>query len=134
MLSKFYVLISIIPGTACLLIVKLTGKKRLVMKFFAIHTVFFLLFVNMDLFLPKYDLMYILSKKQEDFKKVAEVYKASSVIKLEQLQPTFKSLLTLAPKGFLNTLFIPTIFNKNISSPLILMAALENLSIIFVLI
>ncbi|MBE9469158.1 MAG: hypothetical protein IMY72_12670 [Bacteroidetes bacterium] len=130
LISKFYVLIAAIPGLIFLLWVKTTNNKNLFAKFIIVHFAFLLLAFNTQL-VSKYDFTQILSKKQHDFiSMVDSSHNVGSKIQIPILEPNIFSITKNTPNALFNTFFRPSIFE--IHSPIVLLAAFENL-IIFLL-
>lgn len=131
LISKFYVLIAAIPGLFFLFWIRITSNKNLIAKFVTVHILFLLLAFNTQL-VSKYNFAEILSNKQHDFVTMVDSSQhVGSRIKILTLKPTFNSVVKNTPNALFNTLFRPSIFE--IYSPVVLLAAFENL-LIFLLI
>lgn len=132
LISKFYVLIAAIPGMVFLLWVKKTNNKHLLAKFIIVHFIFLLLAFNTQL-VSKYDFTQILSKKQHDFITMIDSSQhVGSKIQIPILEPNIVSVTKNTPSALFNSFFRPSIFE--IHSPIVLLAAFENLIIILLII
>ncbi|PKP08717.1 MAG: hypothetical protein CVU09_14255 [Bacteroidetes bacterium HGW-Bacteroidetes-4] len=130
-LSKFYVLVAALPGLIYVLVASKLKIRNTFAYFIGIHLILLSLlwftkpFIGVDF--PK-----IIVQKQNDFiAYVNSLEQAGSKIEMAPLQPTFKNLIKEAPKAFVTTLLRPTIFE--IHSPMVAMAAIENLFILVLL-
>lgn len=129
--SKFYVLVAAIPGLASLMVtLKLKSRNR------ALHFIWIHIILVGLLWFSKpiigIDFPEIIANKQNDFIAYVNSLKhAGSKIEMSPLQPTFKNVIKKAPEALATTLFRPTIFE--IHSPIVAMAALENLLILLLI-
>ncbi len=122
---KMYVLIALLPGIIAHSWVRLTGNKRIYLKYALVMAVCTIAAVNIKLVLPKNDFLETLAEKQRDFMGLAESMKSGSIIHINRLEPTFKSFMLNAPEAFFNTLLRPFVWEAK--SAFEWMAALENL-------
>lgn len=136
--SKFYVWLAVFPGFLFLLLIQLTGKNNLFLKFSLIITIVVLLASNIDRFTPFQNPLVTLTQKQLEFKSLAEgnnqdanyqqIPAAGSRIAIPDLQPTLGSFLKNAPAALYTVFFRP--FPWEIHSFMMAMAAAENLLIL----
>lgn len=124
--TKFYALIALIPGMIALFWLQKTNHKNPLLKFTIVHSVLFFIATRSEY------LVFVLYKKQVDFKILISGTEAGSYISSPVLEPTTWSLIKNAPWAFANTLFRP--FLLDVYSPLVLFAAAENLIIIVMII
>jgi hypothetical protein len=125
-LTKFYALIALIPGMIALIWLQKTNHKKPLLKFTIVHSVLFFIATRSEY------LVFVLYKKQFDFKLLIKDTDAGSYIPSPILEPTTWSLIKNAPWAFANTFFRPHLFE--VYSPLVLFAAAENFLIIAMII
>lgn len=104
------------------------NPQRIFIKFSAITAVYFIALINMDLVLPQFGLMDLIAKKQFEFLELNKMYKPGSEIAIGTLYPSVKSLLLNVPEAYCHLFFRPFFFES--TSPLILLAGLENLMLL----
>ncbi|MCK4661547.1 MAG: hypothetical protein KAT68_01675 [Bacteroidales bacterium] len=132
LISKFYILIAVLPGIISYIWVSAT-KKKAVLKFLIVHCLFIFFAFNSHYIIKTYNFPEILSKKQQDFNNMVDsLQTVGSVIKIPNLEPEFKSFVKNSPIAFFNTLFRPHIFEAY--SLVTLLAAIENMIIIIFII
>jgi len=132
LISKFYVLISALPGLLFVILISYTGKQRFFLKL-SVSLLIFILLAWFSGSILGIDFPSILAKKQNDF--IAYINSLSHVgskINIPMLKPEFKSIIINSPAAFFRTLFRPTIFEVN--NAMMLLAAFENILIIILLI
>lgn len=110
--------------------VTMINPQRIFIKFSAITTIYFVVLINMDLILPHFGLMDLIAKKQFEFLELNKMYKPGSEIAIGTLYPSVKSLILNAPEAYYHSFFRPFFFES--TSPLILLAGLENLFLLIV--
>jgi len=135
---KFYVLIALIPSLLFKFWVIKTTPSKLVFKFIVIISVIMLLGLTLNSYTSIKNPLQMLSQKQADFNKLANGLKtdaynkpiptAGSAIKINKMEPTFISFIENCPQALINTLFRPFIWESK--SPIILIAAIENVIVI----
>lgn len=81
---------------------------------------------------PYYDPLEIIAQKQNDFINYSVQSEAGSLIHTRYIKPELTDMLLFFPRGILNVLIRPHIFE--IYSPVVLLAALENLIIVFMIV
>jgi hypothetical protein len=129
-ISKFYVLVAIIPGVFAYLYLKKTSNRFVFLKFLIAHFLFILIAINLHYVAPKYNLVEIISSKQHDFENMSLASKnVGSYYEIPQLEPTIFSIIKNSPLAFWNTLTRPFITEAH--SIIVLVSALENLFVIF---
>jgi len=129
--TKFYILISVLPGLITLLLFKITKHKYQSLKFIVIHAILFVILFNSHHILPRYHFAEIMANKQKDFiAYVDSLPDVGSKIKISRLEPTMKSILLNAPKAFLNSFLRPFLWEAN--SITSLFSAFEN-TLLFIL-
>ena len=131
-ISKFYVLLAAIPGLVLMLWLMKTHQKRPVLKFFIVHAFFFLLLIVSPKIIG-YNAFEVISAKQRDFVKMVNASSdVGSAVKLPDLAPTPWGVIKNIPSAFVNSFFRPHIFE--VYSPMVLLAAFENLIILILII
>ena len=146
-ITKVYLLLMILPGLIALLVIKFTGTKKAGLKFILVHFLLIAMALNWKLILrlpggeltgtevvtgKSLDLLNMLKYKQKDFIHEAKIEKAGSYIELGELDNTLSSFIANTPRGISNVLFRPHLLDSR--SPIVLLAALENLIFIFLII
>lgn len=71
-LAKFYVLACLLPGILAWILIRLTGKERVVLKFAGSTLVVFLLAINIQYIFPSQNVLQTLSRRQNDFVALAK--------------------------------------------------------------
>jgi hypothetical protein len=121
---KFYVFICFLPALISFLI----SKKFIIKPYYTIFSFIAIIFISIGL-LSKFDSdinpIRVLSKKQHDFIRLADVFEAGSSFNLTPLEPNFYSFLKILPDGLLNGFLRP--YPININKPLHFYPLLENL-------
>jgi hypothetical protein len=128
MFTKLYVLFIIIPALCAWYWSRADKGKKVVAKFIACYALYFFAGLNVGNVSDKYDVVDLVYYKQKNFNVLARVTQAKSVIDIPQIAPTAWSLIVHAPSAVLRVLVRPTPFDS--ASPLVFMAALENIFII----
>lgn len=121
---KFYVFICFLPALISFTI----SKKFNIKSHYSIITFTALIFITIGIlssFNSNIDPIRILSKKQHDFIRLADVFEAGSAIKLTPLEPNLVSFFKIIPEGIVNGFLRP--FPNNIYRPLHFFPLLENL-------
>ena len=133
MISKFYILIAALPGLVSIYWLSKTNQKAPLLKFIIVHILFFIFAFNSQYIIKEYNFLEILSQKQHDFVNlVNSLTIVGSAIEIPELQPTFISLVKNIPQALVNSFFRPHIFE--VHSPIVLLAAIENLIILILII
>lgn len=126
-LVKFYILLAAVPGIITLIWLKFTDYKRPLLKFLIVHLSLFIIAINVDY------LLLVLHKKQKDFIiSLEDISMVGSYFNIPALEPNAWSLIKNIPIAIFNTLFRPFILEAH--SAVVLIAAFENLIIIFTII
>lgn len=126
-LVKFYILLAAVPGIIALIWLKYTDYKQPLLKFLIVHLSLFIIAINIDY------LLLVLHKKQKDFiVSLDDLSLVGSYFKIPTLEPNAWSLIKNIPIAIFNTMFRPFILEAN--SVVVLVAAFENLIIIFAII
>lgn len=128
--TKFYIALSLIPLMIALLWSKYSKYKKVPAKFILITLLFVVSGYIISLLIPGMDVLAELSRKQRDFIGLANSVNSGSLIVVRTLEPNLWSLISNSPEALYNVLFRPWFFE--ITSPLLLAAALENLLLLFV--
>lgn len=130
-LIKSYFMFLMLPGIVALLFFR--NKPHLSRHTIIIHLVYYLLIIYI---LPPLvtgkKLPELLASKQQEFIQLAEFERAGSYIQIPQLDNSYQSLFIHAPAAMLRVLSRP--FITEISNPLMLLSAIENLVLNLVLI
>ena len=125
-LSKFYVLLAMLPGMVMFALPAKFDAKKLVVSSVAVFAlVVTLFFFSGSIF--GYDLVDTIVKKQHDFINMVnfEADYSGSNIEIRELEPTFISLATALVPAYINTLFRP--FVTEVDSLIKLVCCVENL-------
>jgi hypothetical protein len=128
---KTYILVAILPGAIAYYWITKTGNIKIVLKYFLTILLFIIFFASIKFVFPQLDFARILANKQENFINLSKHVHSKSIIKIGILQPNILSILKKSPHAFLNTLFMPDIFQIN--SIFTLLAALENIFIVLII-
>ncbi len=124
---KFYVFCCFSSGLLMFLSIKKTKINPNIILLINI-AVLGLLLSMLHFLNTEYDPILMISKKQQDFIRLAEFYNAGSLIEIREIQNNFLSFLKAIPNGFLNSLTRPLPWD--ISSKIHLVSLFENLIII----
>lgn len=129
---KFYVIASLGPGLAMVLLERYARKVP-----FALRTALVLLGaislgLNLHHILPGFNVLEILSVKQRDFIGLAQATNAGSFVMPERLAPTIGSFIVQAPHAMYMTLLGP-LFHPS-SGAFGLVATLENIMIVLAIV
>ena len=140
-ISKFYVWLAILPGLFFLLVIKITGRKMVLLKFIAVCVFFILIGTNIDRFTNFQNPLVTLSQKQLEFNSLATgkntdanniiIPAAGSRIEIADLQPTFSSFLKNVPAALCNVFFRP--YPWELKGILMVMVGVENLLIMLII-
>ena len=124
MMIKFHNFILLLPPFAAYLITSVYRKKTLLI-FVSIVSVYYLILINLNLIMPGFGLMELLSNKQAEFVDLANDYHANSTIAINYLAPSEWNAIVNTPQALLHSFFRPYPFeSKNL---FILLAGFENL-------
>jgi hypothetical protein len=139
--SKFYVWLALIPGLLFLLVIRLTGKKKIALKLASVLLLVTFLGTSIDRFTGIQNPLVTLTQKQIEFKALAagnnsdanlkNIPAAGSRIDIPDLQPNLFSFIKNAPVALFTVLFRP--FPWKARSPIIAMASLENVFILLII-
>lgn len=129
-LIKIYMLLVLVPVLIGYYLSSIY-KKYVVANYLVSTLLIFTLLFNIKSVIPRFDLSHYLYVKQRDFLDIVRTEKPVSAIEIPVIEPNVWSVITNAPRGFLTTLTKPYLFES--TSPLILMASLENFMIILLL-
>ena len=131
MITKLYVLAAISPGLIAWYWSGNDSMRKIVVKFLGCYAIYFILVFNIGQVNDKYDITDIIYWKQKNFYVLAEYTNAKSLIHISQIEPSAWSILKHSPEAVLRVFVRPFITDS--SSPLILMAAFENVLIMVVM-
>jgi len=131
MITKLYVLITIFPGIIAWYISKHDSAAKMLVKFIACYLLYFTVIFNFGMISNKYDIIDIIYYKQKNFYVIAGTTKANSVIQISPIEPTTWSIIRHSPEAVMRVLFRPFITDS--TSPLILMASLENIFLLMIM-
>ena len=133
LLSKFYVLIALIPGFIYYIWQKKSSIVPFWLKFLITHVFVIIITVQIHYLLPKYDLVNIIVQKQHDFEQmIAENGTVGSYYSIPKLEHSVWNILKNSPQGIINSFSRPHIFEAK--SPFMLLSAFENLFLIILFI
>jgi len=130
-ITKLYVLIIIFPGIIAWYWSRDNRGRAILVKFLFCYAIYFGLAFNVGEFNNKYKVQDLIYYKQKNFYVLAENTKAKSVISIDQVEPTAWSIINHSPRAMLRVLGRP--FATDSKSPLILMAALENILVLIII-
>ncbi len=132
--TKIYILMILVPLIISYFWVgKYAGKPGViypVIKYMFVIIVSSFIVLNIKQFLPEYDILKILVRKQASFINLVHIVNSGSIMDINILKPDIINFLSNMPQAFYNTFFRPYFFES--SSPLILMAGIENLMIFII--
>ncbi len=106
---KPYVFLCTLPGVLIYVFIRISGTKMWAIKFFALHASLYAIAVNAHWFYKPGNLIYILSKKREDFYNVARDQEAGSAIQLPEIESWWRWILNW-PEAIWTAYFRPHIF------------------------
>lgn len=127
-LTKFYAIAAIIPSLLAWLWCGLSNNKQSGLKFALLHIIYLAYVLSLDSLNDFYNISELLALKQQEFTKLAEEQHAKSYISTFILEPNYTSIIKNIPAALFNIIFRPLPWESN--SPLILLAAIENIAII----
>ncbi len=122
---KYYILTILIPLLISYFIIAKTTNRFAIIKYTAVIIIFFGVLLNIHRIFPQYNVLEILSQKQNSFVYLAESLNAGSLVNRNLLQPSVSDFILKTPKALYTVFFRPFIFEVN--SPFTLMAAIENM-------
>jgi hypothetical protein len=131
-ITKLYVLIIIFPGIIAWYWARDNRGRTILFKFLFCYSIYFALAFNIGEFNNKYKVQDLIYYKQKNFYVLAENTKAKSVIAIDQVEPTAWSIIGHSPKAMLRVLLRPFVTDSR--SPLILMAAIENILVLLIIV
>ena len=131
-ITKLYVLIIIFPGIIAWYWSRNNLGRIILLKFICCYAIYLVLAFNVGEINNKYKIQDLIYYKQKNFYVLAENTKAKSVIQIDQVEPTAWSIIEHSPRAVLRVLTRPFVTDSR--SPLILMAALENIFILLILV
>jgi hypothetical protein len=129
---KYYILTILIPLLISYFFVAKTNDRLAFIKYLMVIILFFGILLNIHRIFPHYNVLEILSQKQNSFVYLAEKINAGSLYDNNLLRPTFSDFIIKSPKSLCTVFFRPFIFE--VDSPFILLAAIENLFFLILLI
>jgi hypothetical protein len=121
---KQYVLFAFIPAALFLLVVRFTGEKFVIYKFFMSQIICFVIAQNAHYFFVGGDFLYVLGKKRVDFENTAQMHSARSLVTIPENNTAIEFFLH-APQAFALTYLRPYFWECK--SWMYLVFALENL-------
>ncbi|MFW5793043.1 MAG: hypothetical protein ACOCWC_02070 [Bacteroidota bacterium] len=126
-LLKAYIGFLLIPVIIAYYIFRNKTDHYIILKYVAIFVLWMLIFMGIGYVFPSYNMLEILANKQNNFVNFTQFVEAGSIITDRLMQANIFSILSFVPSGFWNTLTRPHLLDSD--SPIILIAALENLFI-----
>lgn len=129
---KTYVLAAFIPLIIANFWIVRSNNKRAFLKYIIVLLAFLGFAVLLAAVNNEYDVFALLSRKMKDFKNIAILSNAGSMIEPISLKPTLWSFIQNTPTAIFNVLFRP--LPSDISSLIILPAFLENILIVLTII
>ena len=131
LVTKIYVFILILPGLFAWWLMKKTKGIKVVISFFVIYALYFLTAFSAYRINPDYNAAALIFYKQKNFIDIGTIHNAS-MISLPVFECSGSSILKSTPLAFINTMFRPFLTDVH-GNPMILLSALENLLIIFLI-
>lgn len=141
-LSKFYVWLALLPSLLFLLLIKLTGRDFMILKFISILLLVTFIGSNIDRFTGIQNPLVTLSQKQIEFKSLAsgnnldanlkKIPEAGSRISILPLEPDLLSFIKNAPSALRNVLLRP--YPWEIKGGMMIPVGLENMMILVIII
>lgn len=131
-LVKVYVLICLVPAIVFAIVIKLSGEKRVGLKFACTHILLILAALNIHYIFPDYNVLETLQIKQRDFYNVAELWNAGSAIDIGRLEPNLWSFVVHIPQALATTFLRPHLLEAD--SIFLFASAIENFVILALLI
>lgn len=138
--SKFYVWLAIFPSIVLLLWTNKTNSRKIFLKFAFLVLIIGGIGLNIDSMVDIQNPLVTLSLKQNEFNQLASgqltdsnhnpIAVANSKIEINTLETTFYSFVKNSPKALINTILRPYFWE--LKSPMILLAGMETLLIIFI--
>ena len=128
--TKTYVLMTLLILIIPFFWIQKSGPKWSWLKYLSVIIIILGIGFNAHYILPDYNIVKMLAQKQHDFINLANSVSSGSLISVTELKPDFFSLLKNIPEAIFNTLFRPHLLDSK--SPFILMAAFENVLILFI--
>ncbi len=132
MVTKTYVLAIILPGLLAWWLTYKSSTRKIIFTFTAIYILYFSVAFNLYRIDLDYNVAALIFYKQKNFMDFGSLHKAS-MISLPIIECSAISILKNSPMAFCNTLLRPFITDVH-SNPMILLASLENIMIIFMII
>lgn len=128
---KFYVIASLAPGLAMLLLERFAHRVPLVLRTALVLLGAIWLGLNLHHILPGFNVLEVLAVKQRDFIGLAQATDAGSFVMPERLSPTIGSFIAQAPYALFVTLLGP-LFHAS-SGAFGAVAAVENLMVVLLI-
>lgn len=129
---KIYTLLILTP---LLIVFLLTENKRFttgLLTYSIVGSISILMALNLKNIDEKYDVLMIISDKQNDFIIHANHLESGSILDIEPIEPDFISLLAHSPEAFFNSLCRPFVFESK--SPLMILAGIENMILLLLIV
>lgn len=127
---KFYVFICFLPALISFLICqnwKIKPLKVITLTSISLN----ILLVILSTLKNSYNPLEILSNKQNDFIKLAEIFNAGSSFKMVPMDPNFNSFFSSIPMGIINGFFRP--FSSDINKLIHILPFIENIFLYFLI-
>ncbi len=128
---KIYALMLLIPCLFSYWLIQKLKYKFIALVYFSSFTLATLFAINFHLVKKDYNILEIITFKQHDFIKHAEVLGSGSVVKIDPVEPNLTSFILHAPESLFITFFRPFIFES--TNPLMIISGLENLFLFLLL-
>ncbi len=96
---KYYILTILIPLLISYIWVEKTKQRYAIVKYLTVITLFFIVLLNIYRILPQYNVLEMLSQKQNSFVYLAESLNSGSLIDHELLKPSVKDFVYHSPKA-----------------------------------
>ena len=129
---KFYLFIFLVPLLIGYFWIEKTGGRKVVLKYVFTFGLVCITGFLFRYFNSTYDVLAMLSRKQQDFLNVAIQSNSGSLLSIKPLSPNIGAIITGLMTGFITCFARPHIFESH--SIVMILAAIENLMFLFALI
>jgi len=129
-ITKFYILLAIIPGMLSILVSKILKNTNKILIFILVHLLVLTIFFNFHKMVRDYNLPLLISTKQVDFINMLKYDShAGSQIQIPYIEPSLLGFVKNIPNALFNSFFRPHIFE--IKSFMYIIPSIENFLILF---
>jgi hypothetical protein len=129
---KFYVLAAFVTGAIGFVLVKFTGEKWLLVKYFLALLLMIALGMNYHRLSPEFEVIELITLKQQDLIALGQLKDAGSLFKTEPLEPSIIGLIKGIPEALFHSFLQPLPWQTK--GTLQWLAVGENLLILFLIV